>query len=210
MRKDDPVLQLLALAEHPERYEESAIQAWLDDDSHSDDYEWMSRIAGAFAIHGRDTDTPSARDAVWQRLERQHRAKRRRFRRWQAAATVAGLIGLSGLAFAAIKSGWLQSEESTGPTVSEVTAGPATAETPESHVPQTKGSVRFENQPLDEVLSTIAAAYHYDLQFKNAASKSVRLYYEWNKDDDIETVVSDLNHFKRFHLSIDHHTLLVE
>ena len=61
----------------------------------------------------------------------------------------------------------------------------------------------FENVPLDEIITEMALYYNKVVDIQNGQAHELRLYYKWDRQDDIGSIVEDLNHF-------DHVTLTVE
>ena len=61
----------------------------------------------------------------------------------------------------------------------------------------------FENVPLDEIITEMALYYKKVVDIQNEQAHELRLYYKWDRQDDIGSIIEDLNHF-------DHVTLAVE
>jgi hypothetical protein len=57
--------------------------------------------------------------------------------------------------------------------------------------------------PLDEIITEMALYYNKVVDIQNGQAHELRLYYKWDRQDDIGSIVEDLNHF-------DHVTLTVE
>lgn len=76
---------------------------------------------------------------------------------------------------------------------------------------QMPASVTFENQPLAEVLSAIAAYHHLKLDIRNEEAARQRLYFRWNQAEPLTTTLESLNRSDRFHVTLsDDGCLVVE
>ena len=68
----------------------------------------------------------------------------------------------------------------------------------------------FENVPLDEVVTEMASYYNKVVDIRNEQAHELRLYYKWDRKDDIRSVVGDLNHFDHVNLAVEGDRLIVK
>lgn len=121
-----------------------------------------------------------------------------------------GLLVLTGIAFAAIS---IVSHRTGGEDSHGSIIGSQTAITQPVPVipPDTILQVRiFENVPLDEIVTEIALYYNKVADIQNQQAHELRLYYKWNRKDDIRMIVEDLNHFDHVHLTVEGNRLTVK
>ena len=207
MNKTDRLLQMLEL---PQRYSADEWQEILADDECRELYTLMSQTQSAVdAAHADEEVTDEMIDAEWKRLTKPHSDMPTLLK---IAAMFIGVLMLSGIAFAAIhivgqRVGgeenyggrfMIQQEDKTTPSV------PATSPDtiPQPHV--------FENVPLDEIVTEIALYYNKVVDIQNEQAHDLRLYYKWNRKDDIRSIVEDLNHFDHVTLAVEGDSLTVK
>ena len=203
MTQNDKILQLLKMTEQPECYNDYDIEQALSDS----DFTWLSRIAGAFAMAAPAT---LSAEAAWEELTTTLCPTRTPRRRWSVAAAIIGFVLLSGIAFAAFKMGifhYAQEQEKTKTPDTEIIK-PETASSPVT-ISETE-IVVFENEPLEQILQIMADRYHVTVYFRQKGTKSLRLYYEWDENQPLDAVINDLNHFNRFHLTVEQQNIIVE
>ena len=68
----------------------------------------------------------------------------------------------------------------------------------------------FDNVPLEEILSRFSDYYNINVIYINDKTKSVRLYFNWNKSASLDENVSMLNAFDKIKIRIDDDALTVE
>ena len=165
-------------------------------------------------------DVPQV-DKQWSNFIAEHRNDNERHKapsQWKVAAAVAAICLLSGITIAAIHHAGkhIQQDEILA------TAGQAAKETatkvqglatdtlpPAQHVGQPVPCT-FEDTPLDAMLAKIAHHYNMSVEFRNAETRQLRLYYEWNPENSLNEVVSQLNTFKQFNIVVHDGQLIVE
>ena len=207
MNKTDRLLQMM---EQPQQYTADEWQEILADDECRELYTLMSQTQSAVdAAHADEEVTDEMIDAEWKRLTKPHSDMPTLLK---IAAMFIGVLMLSGIAFAAIhivgqRVGgeenhggrfMIQQEDRTTPSVPVMS--PDTI--PQPHV--------FENVPLDEIVTEIALYYNKVVDIQNEQAHDLRLYYKWNRKDDIRSIVEDLNHFDHVTLAVEGDSLTVK
>ena len=74
----------------------------------------------------------------------------------------------------------------------------------------TVGPVIYDNIPLEQMLTEIAQYYDVEVQFHDDHDRGLRFHFVWNRQRDIDQVVSDLNHFERLQVTLNDNQLIVE
>ena len=200
MNKTDRLLQMM---EQPQRYTADEWQEILADDECRELYTLMSKTRSAFDAARADEEvTDEMIDAEWQRLSKPHAGMPALLK---IAAVFMGVLMLSGIAFATIhivshRAGGEDNQRNRSIIGSQTTiTQPVPVILPDT-IPQSR---IFENVPLDEIITEMALYYNKVVDIQNGQAHELRLYYKWDRQDDIGSIVEDLNHF-------DHVTLAVE
>ena len=167
------------------------------------------------SLHEEDLDTREMIDEEWAKFESKHFSTKQHSWGWrQIAATFIGVLILSGITYAAVNIVRGLSQKSQEQQTIEVLAtkkdqystfnvqSSASDTIPKIHV--------FENVPLDEVIKEIAIFYNKVADIQSKQSHELRLYYKWNRNSTLESVVSDLNHFERVNLVVEDDKLIVK
>ena len=71
-------------------------------------------------------------------------------------------------------------------------------------------TVVFENTELASILKQMASYYHKELIFNNDNSRHLRLYFNWNKKEDLQQNIKLLNGFSRINITCTDNTITVE
>ena len=200
MNKTDRLLQMM---EQPQRYTADEWQEILADDECRELYTLMSKTRSAFdAVRTDEEVTDEVIDAEWQRLAKPHAGMPTLLK---IAAVFMGVLMLSGIAFATIhivshRVAGEENQRNRSIIGSQTTiTQPVPVILPDT-IPQPR---IFENVPLDEIITEMALYYNKVVDIQNGQAHELRLYYKWDRQDDIGSIVEDLNHF-------DHVTLTVE
>ena len=215
--------QLLKMLEHPERYSEQQWQEILADDECRELYSLMAKTRSAFTAEQADERlTDEIINEQWQRLEAEYPTRAAIIPLWRkVAATVAIAITLFGIGYAAVTTGFFglqkQSTEETTtlkPGTNEVTADemPTAIEQPTDSL-TTKAMTEprlYDNVPLEQMMSELAAYYQVDVEYRSDDVRSLRLYYEWEPDYTLDMVVDMLSHFESLSISREGNKLIVE
>ena len=131
---------------------------------------------------------------------------------YRVAAAFIGLLLLSGIAYAAVQ--MVRHGKVGGDLKSP------TQEVRISNSPQQQGETQsadsivqpriFENTPLDEMVTEIAHYYNKVVDIQSEQAHELRLYYKWEPQDALESVVEDLNHFDRVSLALENDKLIIK
>ena len=216
MNKTDLLFQML---EQPERYSEAQWQDILADDECRELYTLMAKVKSTAPSPEVSGETI---DAEWQRLALSQRTRAAIIPLWRkVAATVAIAVTLFGIGYAAVTTGFFglqkqAAEETTAvqPGTNEVTADatPEAIEQPtDSLATKPMAEPRlYDNVPLEQMLSELAAYYQVDVEYRSDDVRSLRLYYEWEPDYSLDMVVDMLSHFESLSISREGNKLIVE
>ena len=211
MNKTDRLLQMM---EQPQRYTADEWQEILADDECREFYTLMSKTQSAIDAARADEEvTDEMIDAEWQRLAKPHSSLFTfHFSLYKIAAMFIGVLMLSGIAFAAIHfvNQRVRGEENHGdrPIIQQEDRPTQSVSVISSDtIPLTR---IFENVPLDEVVVEIASYYNKVTDIQNEQAHELRLYYKWNRKDDIGSIVEDLNHFNHVNLAVEGDRLIVK
>lgn len=207
MNKTDRLLQMM---EQPQQYTADEWQEILADDECRELYTLMSKTQSAIdGVRADEEVTDEMIDTEWQRIAKPHSGMSILLK---IAAMFIGVLMLSGITFAAIHiiSDHVGGDDNHGnkPTILQ-------EEEPAQSVPvisaDTIPSTRiFENVPLDELAVEIALYYNKVADIQNEQAHELRLYYKWNRKDDIGSIVEDLNHFDHVNLTVEGDRLIVK
>lgn len=211
MNKTDRLLQMM---EQPQRYTADEWQEIFADDECRELYTLMSKTQSAIDAARADEEvTDEMIDAEWQRIAKPHFSLFTfHFTLYKIAAMFVGMLMLSGIAFAAIHivSHRIGGEENHGDN-SIIRQENCTTQSVSVISPDTIPQPRiFENVPLDEVVAEIALYYNKVSDIQNEQAHELRLYYKWDRKDDIRSVVEDLNHFDHVNLAVEGDRLTVK
>lgn len=217
----DKIERFLEVADCVERLSDEELRGILDDNEMGEICRVVSKAADAM--------TPSSEVDVeeeWQRFRQMHPEMRSigifprimRFASRNAAAViiccaasvaaVAVAVGLDKSFGRRPVSGTEVTEISRAPlTVGVLPAGIAMNPQPDADIAE---SVVFKNQPLDSVLSAIADYYGAEVEFKNAGSKQLRLYFQWERRLSLDEVLGQLDIFGQLDIRLENNKITVE
>ncbi len=217
-QKEDKRLMLLNMQEHPERYTDEQVERLLVDaevKAFLNDLA-MARMAGRKA-NPQNVDV----DEAWKEFLKAHIenktisvSKKVVFRnRMKIAASIAGIIFLSSVALAAVRNGWFKFSDSNkavddkGATEQIV---PARIFTTDSKKSLDMKPVVFDNVKLETILVQMADFYHVKVEYINAKTMSIRLFFNWDKTKTLEQNLEILNAFDRIQIEYTAETLKVK
>ena len=177
--------------------------------------QFLKQMYAKESAHNEDIDTSEIIDEEWAKFESKHFATKQRAWGWrQIAATIVGVLMLSGITYAAVNIVRGPSQKSQKQQATEMVAIDNAQSTmvkvqssASDSIPQTR---IFENVPLDELIKEIAIYYNKVADIQSKQSHKLRLYYKWNRNATLESVVNDLNHFDRVNLVIEDNKLIVK
>ena len=220
METNNNIDRLLAMLDHPERYSEQEI---LDTVNHDDEtrefYRHLTQAARAHRSQRSHTLSVDV-DKAWQQFEQTHLATQKHGRLWQrVAATVLGVLMMSGIAWATVYTvRHFTATDKSKQTTEKVAAPPQTeadAVGPRLGVADTsavenEATVVFDNIPLEEMLSEIAAYYGMTVEFQNEDDRNLRFHFVWNKGDGLEKMLEDMSHFESVTIEQTDNRLIVQ
>lgn len=215
MEKQDILLKMM---EQPEKYSDQQWQEILDDPDCRRLYDMIS-LTGSVVAAKASTDRLTDDDIFleWEKLEMLHKAKTVHLRRWKVAAVIMAVVCFTGLAVAAVTNHWLSPKQEQpkveqkvveNKEVSSMTA--LSSDTAKTAKPDLRQPKTFVNVSLQDILTELSAYYHVELVWKNEQAKQLRLYFEWNPQDDIDKIANKLNNFQSIQLSVENGKLIVE
>ena len=208
------------MLEHPERYSEQHWQEILADDECRQLYSLMAKTRSAFVREQADERlTDEMIDEQWQRLEAEHPTRTAIVPLWRkAAAAAVAAVATIGIAEASMHTGFFglkqadnQTEQTTKPQQERVTpeVGAAAPEQPADTLNATQPQL-FEEAPLEQVLTVLAAHYGVEVEYRTDDVRSLRLFYQWEPEYTLDKVVEMLNNFEAFSIRHDGNKLIVE
>lgn len=213
MNKDEKRLMLFDMQEHPDKYTDEQIEHLLTDEEVKEflrDFA-MARMAGKKATP-KKVDV----DKAWKEF-----ANGSYRNRMKIAASIVGIIFLSGVALAAVQNGWLNFSTSDKVVDNKVMTEQIVpsntlandslkAMTVEPTDSLDMKPVVFDNAELGTILMQMADFYHVKVEYMNANTQHVRLFFNWNKTKTLEQNMELLNAFDRIQIEYADGTLIVK
>ena len=227
MNKEEKLMMLFDIQEHPERYTDEQIENLLADEEVKDYFKELAlaRMAGRKAKPEKvDVDEAWKEFSECRQLENEKGAKTSSSRRkMKIAASIIGVVFLSGVAWAtAIHQGWVKgfssSEESSHINKVEQTSAStslsadsvkATAMDMKKDSTDLKPVV-FDNAELKDVLTLFASFYQVKVEYQNEEAQHVRLFFNWDKQRSLQQNIEILNAFDRINISYENGCLKVK
>lgn len=213
MNKDEKRMMLFDMQEHPEKYTDEQMERLLDDEEVKEFLRDLSiaRMAGKKAAP-KKVDV----DKAWEEFSNGSYPNRMKI-----AASVIGIIFLSGVAFAAVQNGWIRflasdkAVDNNAVTEQIVKPKPLANESLKAMTSESKDSldmkpVVFDNAELGTILTQMAYFYHVKVEYVNANTQHVRLFFNWNKTKSLEQNLEILNAFDRIQIEFADGTLMVK
>ena len=213
MNKDEKRLMLFDMQEHPEKYTDEQIEHLLADDEVKD---FLRDLAMARMAGKKATPKKVDVDKAWKEFSNGSYRNRMKI-----AASIVGIIFLSGVALAAVQNGWLNFS-----TSDKVVDNKAMAEqivpsntlandsikamTVEPTDSLDMKPVVFDNAELGTILMQMADFYNVKVEYMNANTQHVRLFFNWNKTKTLEQNLELLNAFDRIQIEYADGTLMVK
>ena len=197
---------LLDMTEHPDRYTEEQMQELLADEDVRKHYQMMVWL--------RESQDPS-RSSLKEREKRPSPTSPlkgeafslplRVVRMGRYAAAFVGAVVMAGLLFAAMRPFFNIHNEERTDTLAQVTRSLPLGEG------QGDGSaLRFDNAPLDSILTVVAQHYGKVVLFRNEEVRTMRLIMTWQPADSLGEFIGRLNMFEGLQLTLQADTLIVE
>lgn len=213
MNKDEKRLMLFDMQEHPEKYTDEQIERLLADEEVKD---FLRDLAMARMAGKKATPKKVDVDKAWKEF-----ANGSYRNRMKIAASVVGIIFLSGVAFAAVHNGWFKfstsakAVEDKTATEQIVNSKQLVNDSLKAITTEPKDSldmkpVVFDNAELGTILTQMADFYHVKVEYVNANTQHVRLFFNWNKTKTLEQNLELLNAFDRIQIEYVEGTLMVK
>lgn len=213
MNKDEKRLMLFDMQEHPDKYTDEQIEHLLADE---EVMEFLRDLAMARMAGKKATPKKVDVDKAWKEFSNGSYRNRMKI-----AASIVGIIFLSGMALAAVQNGWLNFS-----TSDKVVDNKAMAEQIVPSNTLTNDSIKamtveptdsldmkpvvFDNAELGTILMQMADFYHVKVEYMNANTQHVRLFFNWNKTKTLEQNMELLNAFDRIQIEYADGTLIVK
>ena len=198
---------LLQMMEQPHRYTAEEWQEILADDECRELYTLMSITQSAVDAARTDKEvTDEMIDGEWQRLS----SVQPSFQLRKFAAMFVGILMLSGIAFAAIH---VISHSNSHKEKDTVAVTKSSSLTHQTSLPQdtitTPQPKLYDNVPLSDIFDELSTYYHIKVEYRNDATRQIRLFYQWKPEYTIEKVVEMLNNFEWLQLELVNDTLYI-
>ena len=227
MNKDEKRLMLFDMQEHPEKYTDEQMEHLLADEEVK---EFLRDLAMARMAGKKATPKKVDVDKAWKEFAETHNkdlltdkkeANSTYRNRMKIAASIVGIIFLSGVALAAVQNGWFKFSTSDK-VVEEKAATEQTANSKQSANDSLKAMtveptdsldmkpVVFDNAELGTVLMQMADFYNVKVEYMNANTQHVRLFFNWNKTKTLEQNMELLNAFDRIQIEYVEGILIVK
>ena len=180
--------------------------------------ELLHQMYAQESLHDDDINTSDIIDEEWTKFEAEHfrsersdvRGKRIPF--LKIAAMIMGVLMLSGIAYATIyiissNSQKAQEEQTIATANSQLST--LNSQLAEQDSTQHKPIV-YENAKLEVILDDIATFYQVEPVYKKEETKHIRLYFTWDKKQDLDNIIDTFNKFERIHITRYNKILIVE
>lgn len=213
MNKDEKRLMLFDMQEYPEKYTDEQMEHLLADEEVK---EFLRDLAMARMAGKKATPKKVDVDKAWKEFSNGSYRNRMKI-----AASIVGIIFLSGVALAAVQNGWFKLSSSDkvveDKTVTQQIANPKQlandslkAITTEPKDSLNMNPVVFDNAELGTILMQMADFYHVKVEYMNANTQHVRLFFNWNKTKTLEQNMELLNAFDRIQIEYVEGILIVK
>ena len=213
MNKDEKRLMLFDMQEHPDKYTDEQIEHLLTDEEVK---EFLRDLAMARMAGKKATPKKVDVDKAWKEFSNGSYRNRMKI-----AASIVGIIFLSGVALAAVQNGWLNFSTSDkvvdykamaeqivpSNTLANDSIKAMTVEPTDS---LDMKPVVFDNAELGTILMQMADFYHVKVEYMNANTQHVRLFFNWNKTKTLEQNMELLNAFDRIQIEYVEGILIVK
>ena len=227
MNKDEKRLMLFDMQEHPDKYTDEQIERLFADEEVK---EFLRDLAMARMAGKKATPKKVDVDKAWKEFAETHNkdlltdkkeANSTYRNRMKIAASIVGIIFLSGVALAAVQNGWFKFSTSDK-VVEEKAATEQTANSKQLANDSLKAMtveptdsldmkpVVFDNAELGTVLMQMADFYNVKVEYMNANTQHVRLFFNWNKTKTLEQNMELLNAFDRIQIEYVEGILIVK
>ena len=204
---------LFDMQEHPDKYTDEQMEHLLADEEVK---EFLRDLAMARMAGKKATPKKVDVDKAWKEFSNGSYRNRMKI-----AASIVGIIFLSGVALAAVQNGWLNISTSDKVVDNKVMTEQIVpsntlandslkAMTVEPTDSLDMKPVVFDNAELGTILMQMADFYHVKVEYMNANTQHVRLFFNWNKTKTLEQNMELLNAFDRIQIEYADGTLIVK
>lgn len=204
------------IIEHPEKYSEDQLKELLADDEIAETYSLLCKIHASVKSHATTVNV----DDEWRRFSKRYRlrSKPNRHSGVGRVASIAVLFLSSFVALAlgyAVKHSFVSKENdimahAKTQNVAAMNSEAVTADTINIDIPNRVEPILFEDDTLEVIMQTIGRHYGMEVNFRNNAAASLRLYYRFEPEHTIEETVESLNIFDGINILIDDNILFVD
>lgn len=222
---ENNIERLLQMHDNLEQFDDDELQNVLDSDDMAADLDTLSAVKRALATEqaGIDDDEISRQ---WAAFEAKHFTQEKPEttiigRSWlKIAAMFVGVVMIVGMAFAAVHI--INSQRQSTATQTEAAAmmkdetlksqldATELADTTAATSTEETDIVEFDDVELSDILNAMAAYYHIELQYENKQSKHIKLFFKWNKQADVASIVELLNSYDRINMELSGETLIIK
>lgn len=216
----DKIDQLLDAIEHPEHYTPTEIEAMFQNHEVKDTFELIDKTKSSL----QHIVVPNV-DDEWRSFENNHRNSgvshsftlRNVLSRNIAASITIGVLSFTAMAtIVGVGIHCFNNSQVAEPEVefmneAELLISPSdTIRSFEDGKIATAEIMFFDEETLETILSEIATYYDCKVIFNNDASKTLRLYFRWDKALPINDVIERLNNFEQIHITVKDSTINVD
>ena len=197
MDTNDKLERLLDMVDHPEQYSEEEMHKLLDDDECQELYELMVKTDEAYTKPS-DANVEKA----LQSFENHHKHT---FDWRRMAAIFIGILVVSCITYAGItliRPAFMPKAKTTETATEKAASirnGSGKSDVLMQDTLATNEKV-FDDVELQNILEEISAYYHLTVEYHSDEARHLRLHYNWDKTQDVETVIVALNHFEKVNL----------
>ena len=213
MNKDEKRLMLFDMQEHPDKYTDEQMGHLLADEEVKD---FLRDLAMARMAGKKATPKKVDVDKAWKEFSNGSYRNRMKI-----AASIIGIIFLSGVALAAVQNGWFKFSSSDKAVVNKAATEQIAyskqlandslkAITTENKDSLDMKPVVFDDAELGTVLMQMADFYNVKVEYMNANTQHVRLFFNWNKTKTLEQNMELLNAFDRIQIEYVEGILIVK
>lgn len=222
--KMDKIDRLLDAMELPENYSPAEIESMLRDSETKEILDMLDRTKSSL----QSIATPDV-DAEWNRFAGDHNGRTPVSRRFRSArlfprsvaasvaivvvslTAVATIVGV-GLHRAGIRNRTeaIPGDNGSVPLAGTVVSQSDTVMSVAGGNEAVAGTEVFDNESFETILARMAAYYDRRVVFAGDNSKSLRLYFRWDRSLPLEEVLEQLNNFEQIHLTLDNDTIKVD
>ena len=186
--------KLLKMTERPQDYSDEELQQLMSDPEMREYYELMVSAEEGFAL--RKEQNHGDRPMILPMFLR-------------IAAVFIGVLLLSGIAYAAYR---VVAGGGSGSPAQEVVIPGSPQQTVKVQKEQTAtNTIRtFENAELQEILQALSDYYHVGVEYRNEASRHVRLYTKWDTTAPLQQIIELLNGFDKVSVRLSDNQIIAE